>query len=289
MSPSIINRIKSLWQTKPEFHNPRNILLTGVPRSGTTLTCFLLTEIPNSVGLNEPVRIGRLGSRENIIAGIEKFFNRNRHTLLYEGVALARATEKGITDNNFSKDQGDRKTLVQKQKVKIDKELQPDFYLTVKHNSSFTILMDELRKRYPFYAQIRNPIPVLGSWNSLDIPVSRGEIRASEWMYPEFHQKLQSIPDLYERQLFILDWYYRSYIKLPEDHIIRYEELIRTNGRELQKIVPEAANLDYPLDSKNKSKLYDSDVMQQIGALLLSKEDHACWHFYTKEEVRKYL
>ena len=33
----------------------RNILLTGVPRSGTTLTSRLLSEAPDTVALNEPL------------------------------------------------------------------------------------------------------------------------------------------------------------------------------------------------------------------------------------------
>ncbi len=34
-------------------HN--NIILTGIPRSGTTLICYLLNKIPNTVALHEPM------------------------------------------------------------------------------------------------------------------------------------------------------------------------------------------------------------------------------------------
>ncbi|MCB0704758.1 MAG: hypothetical protein KDC34_05585 [Saprospiraceae bacterium] len=289
MSPSILDKIRGMFGSGSEFKNPRNIIITGVPRSGTTLTCFLLTEIPNAVGLNEPVKIGRLGGKEDILEGVEQFFNRNRHTLIHEGFALARATEEGITDNNFSKDPADRKTLVRKQKVKIDKELQDDFYLCVKHNATFTTLMEDLRKKYPFYAQVRNPIPVLGSWNSLDLPASRGEVRIADKLNPKLYNELLAIPDVYDKQLHILNWYYESYTRLPAENIIRYEELVKTNGKALKIIVPAAADLEYPLESKNKSKLYDSDIMKRLGEKLLSNTNHACWEFYTPEQVEGML
>ncbi|MBR9919603.1 MAG: hypothetical protein GYB31_02115 [Bacteroidetes bacterium] len=289
MQSNILQKLQQLFGKKTEGPDlsDRNIILTGVPRSGTTLTCFLLTEIPNSVALNEPVRIGRLRTKENIIEGIGTFFQENRHTLLTEKTAIARATKKGITDNNFADGKG-RKTIAKKQRVTIDKDLNPDFYLGIKHNATFTILMDELRAIYPFFAQIRNPIPVLGSWNSLDVPASRGEVRASEWLNTKLHKELEAMDDLYEKQLHILQWYFEQYTKLPESSIIRYEDLIKTNGRSLQTVVPEAANLEYPLESKNRSKLYDSDIMKRLGEKLLSR-DHACWQFYDRSEVEAML
>ena len=38
-------------------------LLTGIPRAGTTLTCALLNELPNTIALAEPPVFEALGDR----------------------------------------------------------------------------------------------------------------------------------------------------------------------------------------------------------------------------------
>lgn len=42
----------------PEMRD-RNIVLTGPGRSGTTLTCYLLNMLPDTVALSEPIAPGR--------------------------------------------------------------------------------------------------------------------------------------------------------------------------------------------------------------------------------------
>jgi hypothetical protein len=37
--------------------NDNNILITGTPRSGTTLPCHLLNELPDTVALHEPMKV----------------------------------------------------------------------------------------------------------------------------------------------------------------------------------------------------------------------------------------
>ena len=41
----------------------RNIVLTGPGRSGTTLTCFLLNKLPDTVALSEPIAPGKYANR----------------------------------------------------------------------------------------------------------------------------------------------------------------------------------------------------------------------------------
>lgn len=40
-------------------HNRANVVLTGLPRSGTTLACRLLNLLPDTVALHEPIAPGR--------------------------------------------------------------------------------------------------------------------------------------------------------------------------------------------------------------------------------------
>jgi hypothetical protein len=85
---------------KPEIAS-RNIILTGIPRSGTTLTCFLLNQLPNVVALVEPMRVGELDPidhRANIDL-IGRFFADQRASLLVGGTALGRSVDGATIDN----------------------------------------------------------------------------------------------------------------------------------------------------------------------------------------------
>jgi hypothetical protein len=289
MIKSILTKIKdSLGVSDSDFPDrPKFTLLTGVPRSGTTLCCYLLGQIPDVVALNESIRIAQIEDVAKSVDFTMDFMRRNRRTLLKKGFAVSRATEDGFTDNNFASVEGKRKTLVQKQRVKVDKPLTKDLHLIVKHNAFFTMLMPDFRDNFPLHAIIRNPVSVLGSWNSLDIPVSRGEVRAASKFAPKLQAALDKIPDVHDRQLYIMNWYFENYLELKSDKIIRYEDVIATNGAALQGVEPKAAtHLEVDLNSKNKSKLYDQDTMKMIGERLLHM-DNACWEFYDKSLVEK--
>ncbi len=264
---------------------PQDIVITGVPRSGTTLCCYLLSQLPNVIALNESIRVGRFRTEELALQGTASFYARTRHTLLEKGWAFAKATKEGLTDNNFAMT-GNRERVVAKQRVQIDKPLDANFTLAVKHNAFFTILLAQLREIYPTYAIIRNPFSVLGSWNSVDIPATRGEVRAAEWLAPQLAADLEKIPDQFDKQIHILDWYFGKYLQLPKENVLKYEEMIQTNGHSLKAIVPSAVQLERSLENKNKSKLYDMELMKKLADKLLNM-DHACWAFYDKTEVEK--
>jgi ribosome-associated protein YbcJ (S4-like RNA binding protein) len=289
MAFGIINHIKSFIEGNvPEKTKPNNIVITGVPRSGTTLCCYLLSQLPNVVALNESMRVGKLRTTETAIKGVEDFFAHTRHTLINDGYATARATKKGLTDNNFSLVNGERELVVEKQRVRIDKNLNTNFDLAIKHNAFFTILLGSLIELYPTFAIIRNPLSILGSWNSVNIPAKRGEVRAAKWLAPNLIEQLEKIPNKYDKQIHILDWYFTQYLSLPEKQVLKYEELIHSNGHALKVITPKATKLNLQLESKNKSKLYNDDLMKRLVEKLL-KSDHAYWSFYERSDVEKII
>jgi len=203
-------------------------------------------------------------------------------------MATARAVGGKMTDNHFSRVKGKREKLISKQEIKIDKDLSPGFILACKHNALFTLLQDELVADYPVFAFIRNPLAVLGSWDSVNVPVSRGVVRGLDTFLPEVSKNLEKIDSLEERQLFILDWYFSRYLELPRNNVIKYEEVIVTNGAALSVINPGAANLTKDLTSYNRSKVYDWKNIRSIAQKLLDS-DNACWSFYERKEVELLL
>ena len=88
-----------------------------------------------------------------------------------------------------------------------------------------------------------------------------------------------------ERQLHILEWFYRRFRSfLPDSAIIKYEDLIASRGQELGRFFPGAANLNENLESKNVNKFYDRALMLDLGERLL-KRTGVIWDFYSREDV----
>jgi len=81
-----------------------NILITGVPRSGTTLTCFLLNKVKNTVALHEPLGYRRIMEQPgsgDISSKINIFLDASRHSLLSTGTAWSKQINGKVPDNPF--------------------------------------------------------------------------------------------------------------------------------------------------------------------------------------------
>ena len=79
-----------------------NIILTGIPRSGTTLTCHLLNKLPQTVALHEPMdvnRFSKLKSREVICQQIGLFFQEARASISSRKEVLSKNILGAVPDN----------------------------------------------------------------------------------------------------------------------------------------------------------------------------------------------
>jgi len=293
----------------------RNVVLTGVPRSGTTLTCYLLNKLPDTVALHEPMLIDQsanIQSHELICDEISQFYEQTRKSLRENGTAISKHVGGRIPDNPkkrysslfrllpnclmrpwtfFGKDIviGLRKSRVSRGLITVEKTLSSDFLLCIKHNAGFTALLESLHRRYLCYAVVRNPLPVLASWNSIDGATARGHIPAAEHVDEALAQKLAQISDLFERQIYILSWFFeRFHTILPRNNVVRYEDIVASDGRVLKVITDKAIELNETLENKNKNKLYNRKLMLTLGEKLL-KRDGTFWEFYSKESVEQLL
>ncbi|MFN8591495.1 MAG: hypothetical protein U0031_08560 [Thermomicrobiales bacterium] len=271
--------------------DPRNIILTGLPRSGTTLTCSLLNKLPDTVALHEPMQ-GRhvagdmpLSSRSRLV---QQFFQEQRDSMRNQGVAKSRTLAGDVPENPFGlqfTDEGLRQQLDTKGEIVVDKELSPDFKLVIKHIASFAAMLEDLVARFPVYALVRNPLAVLASWSTLDAALQYGRLGPAERLQPELAARLDAIDDSVDRQIVLLDWFFAQFDRyLPPAAILRYETVIETGGRALAVIEPEAANLGEALSSRNASELYERDYVLDAGRRLLAS-DGAFWRYYSRESV----
>ena len=274
----------------------RNVLITGTPRSGTTLLCSLLNKLPDTVALHEPMNVWEFPNCPNadaIADVIERFCSQTRKSLLEKGIAVSKHVG-GLIPDNVAADQvnrsGTRLRHTEHGPVRIEKPLSNDFALAIKHPVAFTALLGTLSKRFQCVAIVRNPLSMLASWNSLAwLNVKSGHAPIGEKLDAQLRHDLALEPDVFERQIHILEWFYRRFREfLPDQGIVKYETLIETRGRELANFFPDASALDENLTSKNVNKFYDRALMVELGEKLLRRSG-VIWDFYSKEDVENLM
>lgn len=274
----------------------RNVLITGIPRSGTTLLCSLLNKLPDTVALHEPMDVWDFSKCRDagaVAEAIENFCADARRSLREKGFAISKHVGGEIRDNAASDEIGPAGTRLRRTehgKIFIDKPLSENFTLAVKHPLAFTALLESLSQHFECYAIIRNPLATLASWNSLAwLKVKNGHAPIAEKLDIDLARKLGEEPDPIERQIQILEWSYDRFRRfLPERALIKYEDLIATRARELAKFFPAAADFEENLVLKNLNKYYDRGLMMELGQRLL-KRGGPLWHFYGRQDVEKLL
>lgn len=274
----------------------RNVLITGTPRSGTTLLCSLLNKLPDTVALHEPMNVWDFPNcaDANAVADvIENFCAETRRSLHEHGYAMSKHVAGQIPDN-VAADQvnrsGTRLRHTEHGPVFVDKPLSPDFVLAIKHPVAFTALLQTLSQRFDCFAIIRNPLATLASWNSLEwLNVKSGHAPIGEKLDDQLQRDLAAEPDAIDRQLHILEWFYQRFRKfLPDRAMVKYEDLVASRGRELAKFVPAAASMDENLSSKNVNKFYDRTLMLELGKRLLERKG-VIWDYYSKSDVESLM
>jgi hypothetical protein len=273
------------------------VLLTGLPRGGTTVACELLNQLPDVRALDEPMNViamikaaGAPPDGALIHAEIERFATEQRRSILDRGVVRSkhvngRIVGAKVSDSRDENGRGQRVRLAEIGEIRVDPPASPDFTLAIKHPVAFTALLPMLLERFPVFAIVRNPLAVLASWESVPMAVRDGQLGLPATVAPSIARRLEAMADRAERQLALLAWFYESYASaLPRERVIRYEDIIATGGSALAPIAGSAAGLERTLQNRNAAAVYDREQMRAARRRLLEREG-AYWLYYTPKEV----
>jgi len=270
---------------------PRDIVLAGLPRGGTTLTCVLLNKFGNTAALNEPFSIPRLAAqpgRAELITCLKDEFRAQRSSLLSSGSALSVAADNKLLTNTIAHrrdETGQRPHQALLQQVEFPQNLTPDFTLVAKHPNAFSVLLPRLVGDFECFAVIRNPLAVLLSWNSTKLPLREGRAPAAELLDPKLSTRLDGIHDTIERQIHLLSHYFAIYRShLPANSVFLYEEIVMTRGSCLSRITHDAPPHLETLSNKNTNPVYDKSMTESLAKKLSEREGH--WlPFYKPDDV----
>ena len=265
------------------------MLLTGIPRSGSSLACRLAGELPDVVALSEPMprtEFAGLTARAEACARIRRFAVDTRRLVEQERRAPSLHVGGRLDDNVVADDAdaGLRRRQAEQGEIRIDKPLTDGFRLVVKHNALFAALLPQLAASFACIALVRNPLVALASWQTVDLPVNRGRIPAGEQFDGGLRDALDGTSDVVARQLVILNWFFAQYgDNLPAERILRYEDLIASDGGALFRVLGQPGARSQPLTSRNDHAVYRGADVE--GLLEVLVETGGPWtRFYRRAD-----
>lgn len=248
--------------------NGRNLVLTGVPRGGTTLACRLLGQAEDCVSLFEPMAIDALPhARAAAVDAIVAYFADVRAEMAATGFAPSKQHAGRVPDNLFGEPTpGIGRTLhARPGRVPVPRA-RATGTLVIKHNAAFTALLPELAAALPVFAIVRDPRAVLASWCSVDLPVRQGRVPAGERFDPSLRARLDACADRLQRQLYVLDWCFTQFAEhLPAAQVLTYEALIDSHGRSLYDAVGVRGHPDTNLRRRDPARLCSAGELDTLA------------------------
>lgn len=264
-------------------------LLSGIPRSGSSLACRLAGQLPDFVALSEPMarsEFAGLATSSEALATIEGFAQGVRERIVTRRRASTVQVDGRLADNVVDAEAVDglRRRQAAQAEIDIDKPLSDGFSLLIKHNALFAALLPQLASSFRCIGLVRNPLAVLASWQTVDLPVNRGRIPAGEQFDQGLREALDCDADTLARQVTIINWFFAQYAdELAAEQILRYEDLIASGAKALFGMLGHRRANRAPLASRNDHAVYrDADIEALLAALL----DHGgAWtRFYTRTD-----
>ena len=97
---------------------------------------------------------------------------------------------------------------------------------------------------------------------------------------------LRGLESSLDRQLCIMRWFYNSFSRnLGQENIVRYEDIIDSNGNTLLRLLDKSIDYKSSLEKQNNSKSYRGlDVNLLMNRLL--QETDIYEGFYTTEDIQ---
>ena len=263
-------------------------LLTGIPRSGTTLCCKLLNLRTDSIALHEPIEPknidGSITSEQALIKMAAEFVKFKQ--AIVTGNPFPHGDKGGLQIDNpvgtQSKD-GVRQVVAQRGLVQLPPRSADSFTLVIKQNAMFTALLPQLSSRFDTVCIVRNPIEVLLSWKTVDLPVNRGRIPAGERFDETLKTSLDAQSSVTLRQIKIYQWFIEKFVAsgLP---VIRYEDVIASGGTVLDNALG-LPDIERTAMSK-QHRTFSTGIIASVESCLPGLMQMDCGDLYSKQDIQ---
>lgn len=253
-------------------------LISGIPRGGTSLLISMLSKDRKNIGLSEPFFLRKVKhaspNKASLVRNITSAIN-NLHKDIVKGAPiLVRVGKDGdkLPNNYFRRVKKDGEIVVEKQSKHIKKTYNVNsetYKLFVKNNLLFMSSVEILSQHFETLLIVREPVATICSWNSLNLPISRGKVK-SGFKYSSSLIKMVTSSNLLERQLQIYEWFcYKVRSVQKQVHLIKYEDLVSAPSSTLFNCSKHFQLKDLPpLKSRNTSVYYSDALRKKIIAMI---------------------
>lgn len=248
-----------------------NVIITGIPRSGTTLLTAMIDSMPDSVALNEPRWQYDWAAANNQTSKPEDFarwlvgdFTLNRQKLVKGTPIPERRMTDGTAVTNYYRPDPEKKHVGQTfQVIPFTRAgLSENCTLAMKHNGLYLGALREIVDTGAFktIAIIRHPVGVISSWNNVPIPLGQGKMPGAVVFWHKMHEVTSAHTDMLEKQVRMYDLVCQRLYNLRDKiHIVKYEDVL-DNPSMIEDIVGKKFDLPEGTFKKRDVKFYASDT-----------------------------
>lgn len=215
-----------------------DLIITGLPRSGTTLVAALVDAREGVCCLSEPQRHVDLAETATdaaaFAAAVGADFTALRRELADGATVMdRRGQDDAAVDNYFAEpDAGGVRHPRFRSVPRRVAGVTDDTVLAVKHNGLYTGALPEFvaAGRPAVLAIVRDPADAITSWQSVDVPIRHARLPAAERFWPELAAvaRRDDLP-LLDRQILIADLVLARFRECGV-LVLRYEDLVRDVG-----------------------------------------------------------
>ncbi|MBV8939849.1 MAG: hypothetical protein JO089_08455 [Alphaproteobacteria bacterium] len=256
----------------------RNVLLTGIPRCGTTLLTAFYDRQADAAALNEPqwqydamMRLKDAVPAEDYVKWLIGDLADIRRKLLH-GVPLPerRAADGTAVTNYYRAHAQDKESREVVSAVPFTRAgLSQDFMLAVKHNGLYLGVLDALAAsgEFTIVALVRHPVGAIASWNEVNVPIRQGRLPAAEGYWPEIGALAAAPMEILEKQVRLYDLLCARLLQHRQRiHLLRYEDflaMIRSRHSSLAALG--LKEIDASLIAERNLGFYDAALTERIA------------------------
>ncbi len=203
----------------------KNLVITGIPRSGTSYVCALLNGIENTVLVNEPVE------------ALQYLHNSSPHTLAEyyahtrESILKGAPIQNKIINGKFIEDTNDND--VRCDYIPVVKDA--SFIFGSKNTFVYLVCLEKIRKQMPdavILACVRHPYDVIASWKRVVFPHLKNANPAFFIDYASDQEgesllRIGSVREIEIRYALMWDYLAQCIIRKIDDLVLlKYEEFV---------------------------------------------------------------
>ncbi|MEH7352349.1 sulfotransferase [Neobacillus drentensis] len=253
----------------------KDVILTGIPRGGTTLSAALLDNLKNAVCLSEPRWQSPWFKNFKDVNKVTEFVMND-----YKNIRNKIRDNKPIKDirnkdgtpltNYYSERRKGRRFNVRKHGAFTFEIENENFLLAMKHNEHYTGILPQLLETgvFSIIAIVRHPVPTILSWKSLNLYISNGRMPYAEPFWKELREITCSSDKSLLTFVKIYDLFCQRYLSFSNEiHLLKYEKIIKN-----PQVFEELTGLTYKnkveLSSRNQSKNYNFALAEDIKNLI---------------------